>query len=77
MHCRHELTNAQTSTALSFAGAPNSNFTIAGLPVAGNTYSGKLGSTMMLRFGALTAEYSYLHSSVETRQSFSLRVRFK
>jgi fibronectin-binding autotransporter adhesin len=74
---RHELTNAQTSTALSFAGAPNSNFTIAGLPVAGNTYSGKLGSTMMLRFGALTAEYSYLHSSIETRQSFSLHVRFK
>ena len=74
---RRELTDAQTTTALSFAGAPNSNFTIEGLPVPGNTYSGKLGSTMVLRLGQLTAEYSYLHSSNETRQSIGVRVRFK
>jgi len=75
---RHELTNAQTLTELSFAGAANSNFQIAGLPVPGNTYSGKIGASMMLRFaGQLTAEYSFLTSAAETRQSVGVRFRFK
>jgi uncharacterized protein with beta-barrel porin domain len=75
---RHELSNAQTITELSFAAAANSNFQIAGLPVPGNTYSGKIGASMMLRFaGQLTAEYSFLTSSAETRQSVGLHFRFK
>jgi len=75
---RHELSNAQTITELSFAAAANSNFQITGLPVPGNTYSGKIGASMMLRFaGQLTAEYSFLTSSAETRQSVGLHFRFK
>jgi hypothetical protein len=74
---RRELTNAQTATELSFAGAGNSNFTILGLPVPGNTYSAQGGATMILRLGQLSGEYTFLHSSNETRQSLGLRFRFK
>jgi uncharacterized protein with beta-barrel porin domain len=74
---RRELTNAAITTELSFAGAANSHFTIEGLPVPGNTYSGRLGSTFILRLGQLTAEYSFLHSPNETRQGLGLRFRFK
>jgi hypothetical protein len=50
----------------------NSNFTILGLPVPGNTYSAHGGASMIRRFGQITGEYSFLHPSNETRQSVGL-----
>jgi hypothetical protein len=50
----------------------NSNFTILGLPVPGNTDSAPGGASMILRFGQITGEYSFLHSSNEARQSAGL-----
>jgi uncharacterized protein YhjY with autotransporter beta-barrel domain len=73
---RRQLTEGATTTDLSFADAPNNTFSVQGLPVPGNTYSGKAGASMKLRFGMMTFEYSFLHSSVESRQGVSLHFRF-
>src|SRR5262249_5628100 len=75
---RRELTDANTTIALSFAGAANSNFKIDGLPVPGNTYSGRGGAWMVVRVpGELTPESSFLRSPSETRESVALRFRYK
>jgi autotransporter-associated beta strand protein len=73
---RRQLTNGATTTDLNFADTPNSTFSVQGIPVPGNTYSGRGGATMKLRVGQLTLEYSFLHSSAETRQSVGLHFRF-
>jgi autotransporter-associated beta strand protein len=73
---RRQLTDGATTTELNFANTPNSTFSVQGIPVPGNTFSGRGGASMKLRLGQLTFEYSFLHSPVERRQGISLRFRF-
>jgi hypothetical protein len=73
---RRQLTDGATTTNLNFADTPNTTFSVQGIPVPGNTYSGRAGASMKLRLGQLTFEYSFLHSSSESRQGVALHFRF-
>ena len=74
---RHELTTGQMSADLSFDGFPDSNFTIEGIGVPNNSYSGRGGVTMVTLIGQATLAYEFKVAPGQKRQTLGFRVRFK
>ena len=74
---RREMSNGDTTTDLQFAGRPDSQFNVNGLPAPGNTFMAKGGVTFMSFIGSLTFEYEVKRAPDEHRQGLAIRARFK
>jgi len=74
---RREFGDDWTRAKATFAGDPNSQFSVQGMPVPRDTFQGLGGLTMRSAAGLLyTLEYQFLRSTDETRHSVRFRVRF-
>jgi len=59
-----------------FADAPGGEFTVEGIPLPRETLLVRGGTSMAMRAGTLTFDYSIRHSPGQTRQGVNVRYRF-
>jgi hypothetical protein len=75
---RRQFAPDVTTADLTFAGQPNGNFQVDGLPIPTVEYSGLAGFTKVGLFGLeYTLEYTFTHSKEETHNALSFRMRFR
>ena len=74
---RRELTDGKTTTELQFVNVPDSEFSVDGIPIPGNTFVGRGGVTIRTWLGFWTFEYEIRKAPGQSRQAADVRVRFK
>ena len=66
----------RTATRMRFADAPGGEFTVEGIPLPREMLLVRGGTSMAMRAGTLTFDYSIRHSAGQTRQGVNVRYRF-
>jgi len=73
---RRELAEGDSTTDMTFAGLPNSDFQVQGIGIPANTYSGKMGVTFVPLIGEATFTYEFKIATGQRRHTAGVRVRF-
>jgi hypothetical protein len=74
---RRELAEGRTEANVQFSGLPNSEFIVEGINVPASSYQTRAGLTFATVVGQATFTYEYKKAPGQTRQTASLRFRFK
>ena len=74
---RRELAEGKTEANVKFTGLPNSEFIVEGINVPASSYHTRAGVTFATLVGQATFTYEFKKAPGQTRQTASLRFRFK